>query len=330
LFPVGLASSYNPVVISNAGTVDAFSVRVKSTFDFPPSSTAVVNRQWAISERGTGANAAITLQWSTSDEDPGFVRTDPVAIGRYNGAQWEEVAATYTDNGDGTYSASAGGFTAFSQFGVGNHGALPVQIAGFTATCEGALAVRLDWTTMTELNNYGFVVERSREPGTGFCAVSDLIPGQGTTLIRHTYSFSDPRPGQGLWYYRLRQIDLNNSVHYTEPIRTEVVSSVGESAPTAFALFQNYPNPFNPITTIRYALPQHSRVALTVFDVLGREVVELLDREMGPGYHEVRFDGAPFASGVYYYRMQASDPFAGPATGSGQTFVQTGTFVLSK
>ena len=77
--------------------------------------------------------------------------------------------------------------------------------------------------------------------------------------------------------------------------------------PKEFALSQNYPNPFNPTTTIEFALPQDSKIKLTVFDILGREVVTLVDENMEAGYHNVTFDAARYASGVYFYRLKAGD-----------------------
>jgi hypothetical protein len=77
--------------------------------------------------------------------------------------------------------------------------------------------------------------------------------------------------------------------------------------PTAFALYDNYPNPFNPTTTIKYDLLKLSEVRLSVFDMLGREVVVLVNERRDAGVHEVKFDGSNLASGVYLYRLQAGD-----------------------
>jgi hypothetical protein len=77
--------------------------------------------------------------------------------------------------------------------------------------------------------------------------------------------------------------------------------------PTEFAIFQNFPNPFNPTTLVRYQLPVASSVRLAVYDLLGREVAVLVNERKGPGSHEVTFDGAGLASGVYFYRLQAGD-----------------------
>ena len=89
---------------------------------------------------------------------------------------------------------------------------------------------------------------------------------------------------------------------------TSVWEKTGEVVPTAYSLSQNYPNPFNPSTTIKYELPKSSHVSLTVFDILGREVSVLVNERRDAGVHEVRFEAAGLASGVYFYRLQAG-PF---------------------
>jgi hypothetical protein len=72
-------------------------------------------------------------------------------------------------------------------------------------------------------------------------------------------------------------------------------------------LYQNYPNPFNPSTTIKFELPKASMVRLTVYDMLGREGVVIVNERRDAGVHEVKFDGAGLSSGVYLYRLQAGE-----------------------
>lgn len=90
-------------------------------------------------------------------------------------------------------------------------------------------------------------------------------------------------------------------------IPTGVVEN--RSLPDFFALGQNYPNPFNPATTIEYTMRERGHVALTVFDLLGRQVATLVNGVQNPGIHTVRFDGAGLASGVYLYRLASAGVF---------------------
>lgn len=75
--------------------------------------------------------------------------------------------------------------------------------------------------------------------------------------------------------------------------------------PNRFSLEQNYPNPFNPVTKIKYALAKNEFVKVTVFDVLGRQVADLVNKNQEAGIYSVEFDGSNFASGLYLYRIEA-------------------------
>jgi hypothetical protein len=76
--------------------------------------------------------------------------------------------------------------------------------------------------------------------------------------------------------------------------------------PKTFSLSQNYPNPFNPTTTIKYAVPQPVKVSIKIYDILGRLVKTLVNDEFKDvGFYEVKFDGSNYASGVYFYRIEA-------------------------
>ncbi|MCM2272596.1 MAG: C25 family cysteine peptidase, partial [candidate division Zixibacteria bacterium] len=94
----------------------------------------------------------------------------------------------------------------------------------------------------------------------------------------------------------------------------QIVTDVTDDTPLPgrFSLSQNYPNPFNPTTTIAFELPRADRVDLTVFDMLGREVVSLIDGPYAAGRHSIEWNGrgangAPLPTGLYFYRLRASD-----------------------
>jgi hypothetical protein len=96
-----------------------------------------------------------------------------------------------------------------------------------------------------------------------------------------------------------------HDVKYTANVAVPTVVEQHQIAtPTSFALLQNYPNPFNPSTTIRFSVLARSRVHLTVFNLLGQRVAELVNEEMNTGSHE-RTWNADAASGLYFYRLEA-------------------------
>lgn len=104
--------------------------------------------------------------------------------------------------------------------------------------------------------------------------------------------------------------ESNSSIHFAFD---ELISVSGEEvvyAPKIFLLSQNYPNPFNPTTTIRFQLPKHSQVSIKIYDILGREVRMLVDKDFEPGLHTITWDGSnnnggKVTSGIYFYRMEA-------------------------
>ncbi|RPI13585.1 MAG: T9SS C-terminal target domain-containing protein [Ignavibacteriae bacterium] len=85
------------------------------------------------------------------------------------------------------------------------------------------------------------------------------------------------------------------------------IPNITNEIPSSYSLSQNYPNPFNPSTKISFALPKAGNVKLIVFDLLGREVATLVNEYRTSGNHVVDFNAVNFASGVYFYRIEAGD-----------------------
>jgi photosystem II stability/assembly factor-like uncharacterized protein len=103
------------------------------------------------------------------------------------------------------------------------------------------------------------------------------------------------------------------------------IKNNNSNEPQFFSLSQNYPNPFNPSTTIKFDIPKSSRVQIAVYDILGREVQQLLNEEKKPGSYEITWDASDFASGVYFYKLMIRQ--AGSST---DEFNETKKMVLMK
>jgi hypothetical protein len=128
-------------------------------------------------------------------------------------------------------------------------------------------------------------------------------------LDPHQYSYTDVSATPGTWYYRLRQVDLNGTEHFTEGVQAGTATGVEgqQRIPATYALDQNYPNPFNPSTVISYAVPREGFVTLNVFTVLGQLVKTLVSEHQAAGYYQVKFDATDLPSGMYFYRITSGD-----------------------
>lgn len=189
---------------------------------------------------------------------------------------------------------------------------VPVQLASFEARLAVGTGITLQWTTLSEIGNYGFEVQRKGIGDPDFQALDGaFIPGHGTTAVPHTYTYTDETAGPGAWWYRLKQIDLDGSAWYSPTIAVVVPATSSPADPIVDrspALHQNYPNPFNPVTTIRYSIgsgASERRVRLAVFDLLGREVAVLVDGALAPGSYAATFNATGHAAGIYVYRLTA-------------------------
>ncbi len=98
-----------------------------------------------------------------------------------------------------------------------------------------------------------------------------------------------------------------------------------KTIPTVFKLEQNYPNPFNPSTVIKFGIPERSNVLIKIYDILGEEVTTLVNEELGAGWYERSFNASELSSGVYIYRIQASQK-----GGQAGNFISTKKMLLLK
>lgn len=191
---------------------------------------------------------------------------------------------------------------------------LPVQMNSFVHFVSKN-NVNLIWSTNSEINNRRFEIERkslnSEWQKRGF------VTGAGFSNQTVTYAFLDKNLSPGIYNYRLKQIDFNGNYfyHYLE-------SLVEITIPENFYVSQNYPNPFNPESNIDFSLPSNNMVEIKLYDMSGKNVKDILRRNMPAGFHSVKLNSDGLSSGVYIYRFTAEN--------SGNVFIFNGKLIITK
>ena len=190
---------------------------------------------------------------------------------------------------------------------------MPVELSSFTAEINGKNII-LNWKTATEINNYGFEIEK-RESANNNWVKLGFVNGHGNSSTINTYSFIDELDKTGIDYqYRLHQIDNNGNSEYSN------IVEIGLPAPQNYTLSQNYPNPFNPSTGIKYQIVKDGFVSLKVYNLLGKEVAVLVNENQTAGDYNISFQAENYnlTSGIYLYTLRSND------------FVQTKKMMLLK
>jgi sugar lactone lactonase YvrE len=174
---------------------------------------------------------------------------------------------------------------------------VPVELVSFTATAISN-KVELRWSTATEKNNAGFVVEKNTH---GVWNQIGYIEGHGTSTETNNYLYID-NTSAGKYQYRLKQIDLDGSFEYSNEVEVTV-----ELTPKDYQLSQNYPNPFNPSTTITFVMKNTEYVTVKVHNMLGQEVATLFEGIANADeVYSLSFDAQSLSSGVYLYTLNSA------------------------
>ncbi|QQS37343.1 MAG: T9SS type A sorting domain-containing protein [Ignavibacteriales bacterium] len=192
---------------------------------------------------------------------------------------------------------------------------LPVELTSFTSKLLND-KIQLNWSTKTEVNNFGFDIERSGD-GINFSKIG-FVEGHGNSNSEKNYSFTDAPKSSSKYSYRLKQIDNDGQYEYSKIVEVEFTVK-----PTEYALYQNYPNPFNPSTMIKFQLPKDNFVSLKIFNAIGQEVANLVNEVKPAGTYDINFDAKDLSSGIYYYILRIG-------SGSQNEFTRTNKMILLK
>jgi photosystem II stability/assembly factor-like uncharacterized protein len=175
---------------------------------------------------------------------------------------------------------------------------LPVELVLFTANVKNNI-VELNWETASEVNNFGFEIEKrcDEEPWNTI----GFVQGHGTSSFPNSYFFTDKNFLHfNKLQYRLKQLDIDGDFVYSSEIYVEL-------GPTDITLYQNYPNPFNPNTLIGFSLPEAASVSLNIYDALGQEVTELVNGKLEAGNYNYYWNAGNSTTGIYIYELRTEN-----------------------
>jgi hypothetical protein len=193
-------------------------------------------------------------------------------------------------------------YTTFTSVSQSTGNALMKKIFGQL----GSLSLIGQQAYIPAINEFDQIVQQSPNTEEAFYAEIDILT---TSLLADTGNTQLGKLGKGRYL-------VKGSSDYMNKLNTLMKKHFGVEEegkkeniiPTEYTLFQNYPNPFNPFTIIRYDIPKAGNVELKVYDILGREVMTLVNNEKKDiGRYEVQFNASNLATGVYIYRIQTND-----------------------
>lgn len=203
---------------------------------------------------------------------------------------------------------------------------LSVELNGFNAI-PGDGEVMLCWTTESETENLGFIIQRRHETA---CLTAqsrqgewkqvvdyttcEALQGQGSTSEAHEYSYTDAAVVPGaIYFYRLGDVDYAGKITWLKELEVTLPEN-GNAVPAKFTLHKAYPNPFNPETTFKFELGEAADVHVRVYDLLGNLVTTLTNSHYRVGQYSLYWDGRDnrgrlLSSGIYFLNISSTTGF---------------------
>ncbi len=182
--------------------------------------------------------------------------------------------------------------------------AMQASSLGFSAEAKnGFVALKWEAPELDDLLGYNLYRYQALTDTT----YSDTIQVNQSLIADTCYDDPTIEGGKTYFYmYTAVSTDFKES-KFSAPVSVTAVTGLGSqsSLPKKFALKQNYPNPFNPSTIIAYALPRACHVKLEIFDILGRKIATLIDKNQAAGRYKIRWQARNVSSGIYFYRIHA-------------------------
>jgi hypothetical protein len=330
--PSGVPTASDDVVLaatSNNLTIDANAICASFTIDASYSGTIAysgaysltVNGNWTNNGAPTLGSGSVLIGGNFTNSDASLDVTTTVFTFNGSGDQTINSASTplpaTTTFGDLVIDKTSGTIQLLSDVAVENTFAeingtldlngntlwvngspLPVELTSFSAVILDNI-IKLNWRTETEVNNYGFEIQRSVQKDKW--EVIGFIEGNGNSNSAKEYSYTDADVNSlGIYYYRLKQIDNDGAYEFSNQVE------VNFETPNRLELNQNYPNPFNPSTTISFNLPESGTITLKIYNIMGEEIKSLVEGYTEAGIHTFNFNAEGYPSGMYLYSLSTN------------------------
>jgi len=300
---VSLGGSYSGLNGSNP-----FRLYASDTNDFSGAS--------AIGSDATASGGSVTFS-SLNDPLPSGTRYYWVTADLSSSATGT-INGTIGGSGSLTYTSESGENSGSSSYGVLNTGSdasLPVSISSFSAHCEDQ-SILLEWTTESETDNLGFVLERKTATSSDWEVIAsyqshESLKGKGNTSERNKYEFTDHKvtPNNKYWY-RLSDVDFQGKANFYDVIGIQFSSmDILESH-----IEQAYPNPFNPVTKFQYHLSENKNIHLHIVDIQGRHIQTLYRGWQNTGSYNMYWNGMNgqnmrMPTGCYFIVLEGENLF---------------------
>lgn len=290
-FPIGpTPAAYNPIQLTNAGTVDNFTIAVNDQLIPGGIYAAGVLRTWQVSEATlNGSNVTLALRWQGGEEQSMFTRAETQII-RSNGVQLVQQSVAAPANGSNPYFRAGSNYSTLTQFSVASILAvLPVQLKSFTVRKSGDASVALTWNTDAQFTSKYFSVQRSTD-GVRFSNIGQVIGEAGKT----SYNYTDNTPGSGTLFYRLQITPVQGDMVYSSIQSLQFIrASLGQLRPSVTAAAT---------TTVYLNIAQQSAVSVYLTDITGR-VHWQQTVKLNKGEHQLPVFIGGLTKGVYYVHI---------------------------
>jgi len=278
-------------------------------------STYRTGRIWQVDESGTVAGTiTIDISDATGTAGSGTASNYRLLYRSSTSGDFSSAATGASISGDAVSFTSVSLADGYYAMGAQSDASLPVELTSFEVLDTRDNGITLHWITESEINNLGFILDR-RTPTIDWIEIASFVTdtelqGQGSVSHQTIYTYTDNTVIDNEVYdYRIADVDYDGNKEYHS---LQLMGISPASIPSTYVLHQNYPNPFNPITTIRYEIPEASLVNITIYDMMGRIVNNLVSSQQNTGYKSIQWNaannlGEPVSAGLYLYTIQAGD-----------------------